>query len=348
MQKKNAYTFFVGTYTNGDSEGIYKYLLEKDGTMKRVGLVSVSDNPSFLTMSVDKKYLIAVNETNHNGAGTVESFLIKDDRLVLISRSSSGGADPCYITTDERGFVLVANYNGGNLGLLRLDKSGELSALLDVEQHTGSGTTNRQKGPHAHSVFFEPEGSEIISLDLGTNELWFSHLNTDVPQLIPSGRAKLKLHPGAGPRHLTFHPNGKWIYVVNELDCTVTIVRKHENRNYETGASISTLPDAFKKGYSCADIHITSDGKFVYASNRGHDSIVIYEVAGEDGSLSLIGHQSTNGETPRNFSLSPDDNFLLVANQSTNNIVSFKRNESTGLLTYVTQIEAPTPVCILF
>jgi len=156
------------------------------------------------------------------------------------------------------------------------------------------------------------------------------------------------LAEGAGPRHLTFHPTNKWIYVVNELDCTVSLITQSKDGLYNLETSYSTLPENFTDENYCADIHITSDGKFIYASNRGHNSIVIYEVNQMNGSLKFIGHESTRGEWPRNFSLSSDDNYLLVANQHTNNIVSFKRNLATGLLEYIGQIEAPTPVCILF
>jgi len=348
MQENNTYLFFVGTYTDTESQGIYKYLLQKDGVLKRIGLVAMSDNPSFLAMSTDKRFLVAVNEINHESVGTVESFLITSDSLAFISRSSSGGAHPCFVTVNETGFVLTANYTGGNVGLLRMNKKGELTALLDVQLHTGSGTTERQKAPHAHSVWFEADNNNIISVDLGTNELWFSHLDTGLQKLVPSDPHKLRMNPGAGPRHLVFHPNRKWIYVVNELDCTVILLRKSNNGKYEKGVSVSTLPVGYTEPNTCADIHISSDGKFVYVSNRGHNTIAIFNVNAHDGSLNLIGYQPTCGNWPRNFSLSPDEKYLLVANQHTNNIVSFKRDKTSGLLKYVCQIEAPTPVCILF
>ena len=255
MKENSTYSFFVGTYTNRDSQGIYKYLLQKDGALKRIGLVALSDNPSFLAMSADNRFLVAVNEINHEGVGAIESFLVTGDSLAFISRSSSGGAHPCFVKVNETGFVLTDNYTGGNVGLLRLNNKGELSVLLDLQQHSGSGSTERQQEPHAHSAWFEPDG--------------------------------------------------------------------------------------YSKPNTCADIHISSDGKFVYASNRGHNTIAIYEVNPGDGSLKLVGHQRTYGKVPRNFSLSPDDRYLIVANKSTNNIVSFKRDATTGLLEYVCQIEAP-------
>ncbi len=240
------------------------------------------------------------------------------------------------------------NYTGGNVGLLRLNEKGELSPILDVQQHFGRGTTERQQAPHAHSAWFDPIDNNIISVDLGTNELWFSHLDTALQKLLPTNPLTLKMQPGAGPRHLVFHPKGKWVYVVNELDCTVTLLQKSDNGKYKKGVSVSTLPVGYTEPNTCADIHISSDGKFVYVSNRGHNTIAIYDVNAQNGSLKLGGHQSTHGDGPRNFSLSPDGKYLLVANQQTDNIVSFERDKSTGLLKYVCEIEAPTPVCILF
>ncbi len=372
------YSFYVGTYTDGESEGIYKYSLDKYGALKKMGLAAVAENPSFLAWGPNRKYLVAVNETNKEGAGTVESYRVRGDSLALISQRSSGGAHPCFVSVNESGYVLTANYTGGNVGLLGLNQNGELSELLDVEQHTGKGTSDRQEGPHAHSAWFvpaegergqsDPEGSDstvsdptvsdptesdsygpaVISVDLGTNELWFSHLDNTQQKLIASNPPTLKMQTGAGPRHLAFHPNGKWIYVLNELDGTVVMVQQNSTGVYFKGDPISTLPYEFTGTNKSADIHISSDGKFVYASNRGPNDLVIFEVNPENGSLSLVGRQSTQGEGPRNFALSPDGQFLLVANQGTDNIVAFRRNPSTGLLKYSGEIEVPAPVCILF
>jgi len=347
-QKTNSHTFYIGTYTNKTSEGIYQYSLRDDGMLTKVGLVAKSENPSFLALSSDRKYLLAVNEIDKNGSGTVESYLIKDKTLELISSSSSGGAHPCFVALNDEDFILTANYTGGNVGLLKLSEAGELSPILDVQNHSGSGVHKNQAGPHAHSAWFEPFTNGIISVDLGTNGLWFSRLDVDRQKLVPSEPQMLQMEAGAGPRHLVIHPNGRWIYVVNELSVTVTLVIKQDDGTFRRAESVSALPDDYKRPNSCADIHISSDGRFVYASNRGHNSIAIFKVNSENGTLKLVGHQSTHGSVPRNFSLSPDDNFLLVANQQTDTIVSFKRDRNTGLLDLIDQIEAPTPVCILF
>lgn len=341
--------FYVGTYTNGMSEGIYKYLLKADGSLEKVGLAAKTDNPSYLAKSADKRYLLAVNELNSEaGTGTVESYLISGDTLLFLNCSSSGGADPCFISINKFGYIMTANYNGGNVGLLRLNKNGQLSPLLDLQQHTGKGTTDRQKEAHAHSAWFVPKGNGVISADLGSNELWFATLDTVEKKLFPSEQEKLAMVDGAGPRHLAFHPNGKWIYVINELNSTVSLVKKSNDEKYKLDSSYSTLPLDFTGTNLCADIHISRDGKFIYASNRGHNSIAIYTVNTVDGSLKLIATESTHGKWPRNFSLSPDEDYLLAANQNSNNIVSFKRDKVTGLLTFVMQLESPSPVCILF
>ena len=348
--KSKEHAFFVGTYTEGESEGIYRYVLLPDGKLKRQGLVASEKNPSFLTKSKDNRYLLAVNEMNNDAGtgGTVASYAIEGDQLTFIDRKPSGGDSPCYVSIDKSGDVLTANYHSGTVGLLKLSATGTLTGPLDITQHTGSGSTPRQKEPHAHSAFFEPKGEAVISIDLGTNELWFSKIDRENQRLSPLNPAKLAMEPGSGPRHLAFHPKKPWAYVINELSSTVTQVRKNKTGTYELVKSISTLPAGYTGDNACADIHISKDGKFLYASNRGHNSIAIYRVNRSDGSLELLGHESTRGDWPRNFTLSPDNSFLLVANQRGNSIISFKRDKKTGTLEYVDEIQAPSPVCLLF
>lgn len=340
-------SFYVGTYTNKESKGIYKYQISEKGELQKIGLVAETINPTFLTKSKDQKTLFAVGETNVNGTGYVKSFKITKDSLSLISKEESGGAGPCFVAINDDNYVVTANYGGGSVGLLKADASGKLSKLLYVQQHTGKGATDRQKGPHAHSAWFHPTKKEVISVDLGTNELLFSTIDTTTNQLVATTQKSLKMAAGAGPRHITFHPNNQWIYVLNELDNTVSLV-KEKDENYFVDFSITTLPSDFTAYSKAADIHITKDGKFLYASNRGHESIVMYAVNSENGTLKTIGYEPVLGKNPRNFSLSPDEQFLLVANQDTDNIVSFKRDTVTGTLTFVIEVTAPTPVCILF
>lgn len=341
------FPFHIGTYTSGSSEGIYNCTLNSDGSFDTIKLVGRSSNPSFLVASHDNKFLLATNEVDSSGTGFIESYLLSKDSLIFISRKTSGGAHPCHLDIDSLGNVLVSNYSGGNVGLLNLDSNGYLSELLFIDQHSGSGSTDRQEGPHAHSAYFSPTG-QIISADLGTNELWLSLLDESFESLIADDPKKVILDDGAGPRHIAFHPNGKWIYVINELNSTVTHLDYNSQKIIRILKSISTLPEEFNGSNYCADIKVSKDGAHLYASNRGHNSIAIFEIDPETGELGSQGHSPTHGDWPRNFSLSPDDRYLLVANQRSNNIVSFERDEDSGELEYVSQIEAPEPVCILF
>ncbi len=347
MEKEQTIPFYVGTYTNGDSKGIYKYQIDAEGIVSKIGLAAETNNPSFLAKTDDNKTLLAVDETDENGTGFVKYFQIKKDTLIFVSKSKSGGAHPCFITVNDKNQVLVANYTGGNVGYLKVDNQNGLTNLLDVQQHIGKGTTDRQKSPHAHSTWFHPNKKEIISVDLGTNELWFSTINNEENKLVLSTPKTLKMKDGAGPRHLIFHPNKEWIYVLKELNNTVSLVKKKDDL-HAVEASMSMLPKDFTTYSKGADIHISDDGKFLYASNRGHNSIVIYKINKEEGTLKLIGFESVKGANPRNFSLTPDNKFLLVANQDSSNIISFKRDIETGKLTFVNEVSVPNPVCILF
>jgi len=229
--------------------------------------------------------------------------------------------------------------------LFQLQENGRLKRK-DVQQYEGKSITERQEAPHAHSVWFEPNSDNIITVDLGTDYLWFSKIIDN--KLESQTNLSIKTTPGAGPRHLAFHPTKPWFYVINELNNTITLFKKSGSNNYEADTTVSTLPANFEGDSFCADIHISGDGKFLYASNRGHNSLAIFKVNQESGTLTLIGHESVKGDWPRNFSLSPDEDFIVVANQKSQNLVSFKRDKITGLLTYVNEITAPSPVCVLF
>ncbi|WP_439132442.1 lactonase family protein [Polaribacter sp.] len=347
MEEEKPKTFYVGTYTNGDSKGIYQYQIDAKGILSKIGLVAKTNNPSFLAKTKDNATLIAIEETNENATGFVKSYAIKKDTLLFKSKSKSGGEHPCFVSVNAKNQVIVANYTSGNIGYLKLDNQNGLTNLLATQQHTGKGTTSRQEAPHAHSAWFHPIKNEVISVDLGTNELWFSSIDEKENKLVLSKQAKLPMAEGAGPRHLVFHPNTKWMYVLNELNNTVSLV-KENNDMYNVVNSISMLPEGYTAFTKGADIHISNDGQFLYASNRGHNSIVIYKVNAANGNLTLVGFEDVRGANPRNFSLTPDQKFLLVANQDSNNIISFKRDVKTGKLSFINEIAAPNPVCILF
>ncbi|MFB9054501.1 lactonase family protein [Formosa undariae] len=339
--------FYVGTYTTKDSKGIYKYELDSEGSFTELGLQTLSESPSFLSFSADKKHLIAANKLDPK-QGSISSFTIKGDSLILNNIMPSGGMNPCFVTTNKDNYVLAANYGSGTVSLLQLDENGHLTDTLDIKQHQGKGTTSRQEGPHAHSVYSVPNSNDIISIDLGTNSLWMYTINKNTKTLEPKPEASLAMEEGAGPRHLTFHPNNKWLFVLNELNNTITKVERLEDEQYIKKESTSTLPSDYTESSTSADIHISADGLFLYTSNRGHNSIAIFKVDPKDGSLTTVGYESTRGETPRNFSLSPDEKFVVVANRNSDNLISFKRNNETGLLTFADEIKSPTPSYILF
>lgn len=338
--------FYVGSYTDQKSEGIYKYYLQEHGKLKKAKLVARSESPSFLAFSADQKRLLAVNETDKaEGQGTVEVYTIGTDTLLFQKRVQSAGAHPCHITTNEQDYVLVSNYSSGTVALSKLLKNNNLE-LKDINRHEGNGTTDRQESAHAHSSWFSPYDSSIISADLGTNELWITSILKSTEKL-DSTKNTIAMADGAGPRHVAFHPKLEIIYVINELNSTVTSLARNKDGNYRILQSISTLPVDYKENNQCADIHISSDGLFLYASNRGHNSIAIFSID-TSGSLTSVGFEPTKGEWPRNFAISPDQMYLVVANQFSNNLVSFERNPATGKLTFVDKIEAFSPTCVVF
>jgi 6-phosphogluconolactonase len=348
-QESGGISFYTGTSSGTSVDGIYKISIDESGHFRSLKKVANTDHPSFLVYSPDRQFLLNVNENQKNdGMGGVESWKIKGDSLKHNSRSVSGGGHPCFIAADGSGFIAVANYTGGNVGLLKLGSRGELSDLLDVAQHDGDSISPRQDSPHAHSAWFEPDGSGVIAADLGTNELWFYTLDLQTNKLTPKPPYKLAMESGAGPRHLAFHPNKKWFYVLNELNSTITRIHKKSGSEYEVEESISTLPDDFTGENLCAHIVVSSDGRFVYASNRGHNSIAIFEVDEETGRLTNLAHEAVRGNWPRHFALSPDEEFLVVANRWSGNLVSFRRDSKTGLLVYVDEAKVVEPVCILF
>ncbi len=316
-----------------------------DVSLTLVGLAANSENPSFLTLSKDKRLLLSVNELED---GTIEAFTVNNGELSLSKRTSTGGSNPCYVSISNDGRVLVANYSSGSLGLLKVEDPDGLSELLALQEFTGEGTTDRQQSAHAHSAWVAPPGDLVITADLGSNKLWFSTIDQNNPALTFASPDSLSLPPGAGPRHLAFHPDGKWFYVVNELNSTVTLISKNETGIYEAGTSYSTLPEWFSGENTCSDVHLTQDGKYLYVANRGHDSLAVFKCSFMDGSLTLLGHKSSGGAHPRNFALSPDEAFIVIANQLENNLVVLKRDKKSGLLKYKTKLSAHTPTCVVF
>lgn len=343
-------TLYIGTYTSGKSEGIYIYRMDQaNGELTRAGSVK-SENPSFLTIDPAKRYLYAVNEKPE---GTVSAFAInrRTGELSLLNQQSSHGADPCHVSVDSRSkSVLVANYTSGSLAVFPIQRGGTIGEAVDVEQHEGSGPCEQQKGPHAHCIKLDQANRFAFSADLGNDHVMIYRFNPLNGKLEPATQASATLHPGAGPRHLAFHPNGKFLYVINELDSSVTTFKYDAARGTLTAfETVSALPRDFRDKSYCADIHVAQSGRFLYGSNRGHNSIVVFAIDPRTGRLNLVEHVSTRGKWPRNFTIDPSGRFLFVANQHTDNVVTFRIDAQTGRLTPTGQsVEIPVPVCLQF
>ncbi len=347
---------FVGTYTRGESEGIYVYRLDSDtGALEFVGNVGGIDNPTFLDIDPGGRVLCAVSEVAESvgkPTGAVNSFAIDPQTggLSFLSQQSSGGAGPCHISIDSTGrHVLVANYSGGSVAVLPLAADGRLGEATDFVQHEGSSVNlRRQKGPHAHSISLSPDNRFALAADLGLDKILIYRFDPDTGKLSAAKQPWAAVAPGAGPRHLAFHPSDRYAYVINEIGNTVTAFSYDETAGrLSEFQTISTLPADFTEVSHTADIHVAPSGRFLYGSNRGHDSIVIYSIDDRTGELSLVGYEPTQGGNPRNFALDPAGLFLFAANQDSDTIVTFRIDADTGRLQATGHItEVPRPVCL--
>lgn len=334
----------VGTYTNGKSIGIYVYDFDnKDGSVKPVDSIQTT-NPSYLEVSPDKKFVYAVNETTD---GHVSAFHFDNGHLSFINKEPSMGDDPCYITISKNGkWAIVADYSSGSGAVYPINKDGSLSEAVSVIKHYGHGTDmSRQQSPHIHSTVLSPDNKFLFVQDLGIDKIKEYSFNKQTGKLIE--KDSLKLKDGSGPRHFIFHPNGKWAYLTQEMGGTVTAFQ-YSNGKLKTTQTISVFSKPFHQYFTNADIHISKDGRFLYASTRDSANFIsIFKINPSSGTLSLIGHQSVLGKTPRNFNIDPSGNYLLVANQNSDNIVIFKINHQTGMLTDTgNRIDVGNPVCI--
>ena len=357
-QHPGKYLLYVGTYTEKDSKGIYAYRYDPGNLeLSALGVAAETPNPSFVAVDSTRHFLYAVNELQKYkdaSSGAVTAFAIdsKTGKLQLLNEVASGGADPCYISFDRTGkYALVANYTGGSVSVFPVRPDGHIGEASAFVQHKGSSVNReRQEGPHAHWIETTPDNRFAIAADLGLDELLVYRFDAAKGTLTPNDPPYAKLDPGAGPRHLAFHPGGKWAYVVNELQSTITTFSFDGNRGtLQKLTSVTTLPQGFTGANDTAEIHVHPNGKFLFASNRGHDSIVVFAIDGKTGSLGLVGHFPTLGKTPRNFEIDPTGKFLFAANQDSNNVVVFRIDLQTGKLSPAGKtIDVPSPVSLRF
>ncbi len=345
---------YVGTYTGRGSKGIYAFEFNlQTGEASQPRLVAETPNPSFLAIHPSLRFLYAVNEIWGGGKeGTVSAFAIQlDGSLRFLNLQPSKGIGPCHLTVDKTGkFVLVANYGSGSVAVLPILPDGRLGETTCTIQHEGkSANPQRQEGPHAHSINLDPANKFAIVADLGIDKLLVYQFDATKGTLKTNDPPFVATAPGAGPRHVAFHPNGKFVYAINELNSTVTAYRYDAAKGTLTEIqTVSTLPEGFTGTNTTAEVQVHPSGRFLYGSNRGHDSIAIFTIDSE-GKLTSIGHQPTQGKTPRNFGIDPTGTYLLAANQDSDNLVVFRIDPQTGKLepTGLT-LEILTPVCVKF
>jgi len=342
---------YVGTYTNKGSEGVYVYRLDAStGALTAASKAAGLENPSFLAIDPKGRCVYAVRESDRVGAVVALSRNQATGELTILNEQPSGGQGPCYVTVDrESRFVLVANYGSGHVTVLPIADDGRLMPPSDVVQHQGSSVNPaRQKGPHAHSIVLDAANRFALAADLGIDKVMVYRFDSQQGKLLPNEPPFVQCVPGSGPRHIALHPNGKYVYVIEELSSTVELFAWDADAGtLKPLQRISTLPEGFQGANSCADIHVHPGGRFLYGSNRGHNSIVMYAIDDTTGRLRLVGHESTQGKTPRNFAIDPSGVFLLAANQDSGTIVSFRVNQHTGVLSPTGQTcQVSMPVCL--
>ncbi len=345
------HTLFVGTYTRKTSEGIYSYTFNtKTGDFTPLSITKGIDNPSYLAISPDHRFLYSGGSKKGD---SVHAFAIDKQThflTLLNTQSLVGGVGATHLELDKTGkWLFVSNYTNGSFNLLPIEKEGLIGQSKQWTKLEGSSIVKPQQAvSHLHSITVAPNNTDIFAADLGTDKIMTYRLNAQTGQFTEGVPPFIAVKAGSGPRHLDIHPNGRFVYSIQEIDATVT------GFDYKNGVltpfqTISTMPADYTGRKWSADIHISPDGKFLYASNRAHESLAIFKINKRSGHLTFVGHQTVNGKTPRNFVIDPTGNFLLVANQDSDNIVVFKRNKKTGLLTATGQeIKVSQPACLKF
>lgn len=343
-KERPMYTLFVGTYTDGDSEGIYTYTFDANtGKLSHQKLAAKLTNPSYLALSQDKKNLYAVQETADFDSlgGGVTAFRLNNGTLELQNSMGTQGAHPCHVSLSGDGHLAVANYTGGNVSVFSLNDDGSLAEDPQLIDHKPLDSV---KTSHAHMAQFTADG--LFVTDLGLDAV--KRYRQEEGAFVSAVQSSLPFKNGAGPRHFTFGKKGQLLYVINELNSTISVFEKNPEENYQETQIVETLDPTYKGNNACADLHLSPDGKFLYGSNRGENTIVIFAVDAASGKLELVGRESVHGDWPRNFSLDPTGEFLLVANQRSSTISIFKRDVDKGTLTFLNETEHPNPVSLVF
>ncbi|WEK34764.1 MAG: lactonase family protein [Candidatus Pseudobacter hemicellulosilyticus] len=343
----------VGTYTGGGSEGIYVYKFNSQTGEAELVSTAASSNPSYLEVSPDKRFVYAVNE-NGDGKGAISAFGFNPEngQLVFSNEELTHGDHPCHVSIDKTGkWAVASNYSGGNFAVFGIGDDGSLRPASQIIKHAGKGPhPDRQEGPHVHSAWFSPDNRYLLVMDLGTDKLMTYAFDATSGKVIPAPVPFTATAPGAGPRHFAFSPSGKFGYVIEELTGAVSAYQYADGKlkQFQTISSLPADAKVANKDAGSADIHISPDGKFLYASNRGQtNTIAIYSINPENGKLSLKGQQPVLGKAPRNFNFDPSGRLLLVANMDSDEIVIFKRDAATGLLEDSgRRIKLSKPVCV--
>ncbi|WP_419955813.1 lactonase family protein [Neobacillus niacini] len=348
MTTPNLQLGYIGTYTKGESEGVYSFTLNRsEKKITDIKAVAYIENPTYLTLSNDQKYLYAVGKEGNSGG--LASYSITDNgELAPINNQLSEGSPPCHVSIDSKNqFVFSGNYHKGTVEAFLINsETGSIQSASSIIQHEGSGPDPRQEKPHVHYTGLTPDEKYLAAVDLGTDSL-------TTYEVSPDGKLTkahlLPLKAGSGPRHLTFHPNGILAYLMTEFSSEIIVLRYHpENGHFTELQYISTLPSEFKENNQGSAIHISADGRFVYAGNRGHNSIAVFHVE-ETGELSFVEHTSTEGDWPRDFAIDPSGKYILASNQESSNLTLFARDENSGKLTLLqSDIKVPHPVCVKF
>lgn len=340
------YRGYIGTYTKADSKGVYTFTLDTEAKeLQQLELAAELGNPTYVNLDKEQTHLYAVVKDGEKGGVASYQVEAETGALTHLTTELTDDGSPCHVSVNEQAAV-TANYHSGRITLFPLQADGGVTPASSFAQHEGTGPHERQEKPHAHYSGFTPDGQTVVAVDLGTDKLVTYSMDNN--ELKETGH--FSFNPGSGPRHLAFHPKEKYVYVFTEISNEIVTLAFDDVPNSFTEVQVvSTLPDDFLENSQGSAIHISSDGRFVYAANRGHDSIAVFEVNPYSGELSLVQRVSSAGNWPRDFVLDPSEAFVIVSNEETGNLVLFERNKEDGTLKELSStLQVSKPVCLKF